>query len=203
MRTRIFKRTMKVGLYFGSFNPIHNGHLHVATEALNQIPLDSIWLVVSPQNPFKDNLGLAPQQNRLAMAELACVNEENISATDIEFSMPLPSFTINTVKELLRKHPDYSFHLIIGEDNLLDFDRWKDYEELLKLTHLIVYPRESKSPEIPAALRAFGNRIHFLRGELMPVSATEIRNLVKTGSSIVGLTPDTVAHYIQANNLYA
>jgi nicotinate-nucleotide adenylyltransferase len=194
---------MKVGLYFGSFNPIHNGHLHVATEALNQIPLDSIWLVVSPQNPFKDNLGLAPQQHRLAMAELACVNEENISATDIEFSMPLPSFTVNTVKELLSKHPDYSFHLIIGEDNLLDFDRWKDYEELLKLTHLIVYPRESISPHVPEALRAFSDRIHFLRGELMPVSATEIRSLIKTSSSIVGLTPDTVAHYIQANNLYA
>ncbi len=193
---------MKVGLYFGSFNPIHNGHLHVAKEALNQIPLDSIWLVVSLQNPFKDNRGLAPQQHRLAMAELACIQEDHISATDIEFSMPLPSFTVGTVKKLLSKHPEYSFHLIIGEDNLLVFDRWKDYEELLKLTHLVVYPRESTSPEIPEVLRAFSDRIHFLRGELMTVSATEIRNLVKTNSSIVGLTPDTVAHYIQVNNLY-
>lgn len=194
---------MKVGLYFGSFNPIHNGHLHIARQALHQLQLNCVWLIVSPQNPFKENHGLAPQHHRLAMAELACNHEENISAADIEFSMPLPSFTVDTVKKLLSKHPDYSFHLIIGEDNLLVFDRWKDYEELLKLTGLIVYPRERETPQIPMALQPQADRIHFLEGELLPVSATEIRNLLKTGSSIVGLTPDTVARYIQANNLYA
>ncbi len=193
---------MKVGLYFGSFNPIHSGHLHVAKQALRQLHLDCVWLVVSPQNPFKENHGLAPQHHRLAMAELACNQEENISATDIEFSMPLPSFTVDTVKKLLSKHPEYSFHLIIGEDNLLVFDRWKDYEELLKLTGLIVYPRERATPQIPIALQPQADRIHFLEGELFPVSATEIRNQVKTGSSIQGLTPDAVAHYIQANKLY-
>jgi len=194
---------MKVGLYFGSFNPMHSGHLHVAKQALKQLQLDCVWLIVSPQNPFKANHALAPQHHRIAMAELACLHEKNISASDIEFSMPLPSFTINTVKKLLEKHPDYSFHLIIGEDNLLVFDRWKNYEELLKLTRLIVYPRERATPQIPIALQSQADRIHFLEGELLPVSATEIRNLVKTGSSIVGLTPDAVAHYIQANNLYA
>ena len=193
---------MKVGLYFGSFNPIHSGHLHVAKQALRQLQLDCIWLVVSPQNPFKENHGLAPQHHRLAMVELACGDEENISASDIEFNMPLPSFTIHTVKELLSKHPEYSFHLIIGEDNLLVFDRWKDYEELLRLTHLIVYPRENATPHIPNALRTQADRIRFLDGELVPVSATEIRKQVKQGTSIIGLTPDAVAHYIQANKLY-
>lgn len=194
---------MKVGLYFGSFNPIHNGHLHVARQAIKQLQLDRVWLIVSPQNPFKDNQGLAPQQHRLAMVELACSDEENISASDIEFNMPLPSFTIHTVKELLRKHPEYSFHLIIGEDNLLVFDRWKDYEELLRLTQIIVYPRENVSPQVPNALRTQADRIHFLEGELIPVSATEIRNLIKKGSSIIGLTPNAVARYIQENSLFA
>jgi nicotinate-nucleotide adenylyltransferase len=193
---------MKVGLYFGSFNPIHNGHLHIARQTLQQLQLDCVWLIVSPQNPFKDNLGLAPQNHRLAMVELACVNEENISASNIEFNMPLPSFTINTVKEMLSKHPEYSFQLIIGEDNLLVFDRWKDYEELLRLTHLIVYPRENATPHIPIALQTQADRIHFLKGELLPVSATELRSRLKMGSSILGLTPDAVAHYIQTNKLY-
>ena len=193
---------MKIGLYFGSFNPIHNGHLHVARQALQQLQLDWVWLVVSPQNPFKENHELAPHHHRLAMVELACGDEENISASDIEFNMPLPSFTIHTVKELLSKHPEYSFHLIIGEDNLLVFDRWKDYEELLRLTHLIVYPRESATPQIPNALLTQADRIHFLEGELVSVSATEIRKQVKQGSSIIGLTPDSVAHYIQANKLF-
>jgi nicotinate-nucleotide adenylyltransferase len=194
---------MKVGLYFGSFNPIHNGHLHVARQAIKQLQLDRVWLIVSPQNPFKDNQGLALQEHRLTMVELACNDEENISASDIEFNMPLPSFTINTVKELLDKHPGYSFHLIIGEDNLLVFDRWKDYKELLRLTQIIVYPREHVAPHIPDALRTQADRIHFLKGELMPVSATEIRSLIKKGSSIMGLTTNAVARYIQENNLFA
>jgi nicotinate-nucleotide adenylyltransferase len=193
---------MNVGLYFGSFNPIHNGHLQVARQALQQLQLDCVWLVVSPQNPFKDNHELAPQHHRLAMVELVCGEEENISASNIEFNMPLPSFTIHTVKELLSKHPEYSFHLIIGEDNLLVFDRWKDYEELLRLTHLIVYPRENATLHVPNALRTQADRIRFLEGELVPVSATEIRKQVKQGSSIIGLTPEAVAHHIQANKLY-
>jgi len=193
---------MKIGLYFGSFNPIHNGHLHVATQALLQQQLDGVWLVVSPQNPFKENGELALEEHRLRMAELACADQSNIHVCDIEFGLPKPSYTIDTLRALSAKHPQQNFQLIIGEDNLAGFERWKEFDSLLQLVELVVYPRTSAIPEIPPVLEPFKSRIHFLRGELVNISATEIRNRIRCAESIRDLTDVRVADYIAQYKLY-
>jgi nicotinate-nucleotide adenylyltransferase len=193
---------MNIGLYFGSFNPIHHGHLHVARQTLQQQNLDEVWFVVSPQNPFKENSELAPEQHRLQMARLACEEEKKFGVCDIEFNLPRPSYTIDTILALSEKHPEYTFQLIIGEDNLPAFDRWKKFDDLLTLVGLIVYPRTHVTPAIPSSLESFTDRIYFLRGELIEISATEIRNKVYHGESISGLTPPVVTDYITKNGLY-
>jgi nicotinate-nucleotide adenylyltransferase len=194
---------MKIGLYFGSFNPIHNGHLHVATQALRQQQLDEVWLVVSPQNPFKENGELAPEEHRLRMAQLACADQSNIHVCDIELVLPKPSYTIDTLRALSAIHPNHTLQLIIGEDNLAGFERWKEFDSLLQLVELVVYPRTSAIPEIPHALELFKSRIHFLRGELMNISATEIRKRIRCAKSIHDLTGVRVADYIAQYKLYS
>jgi len=193
---------MNIGLYFGSFNPIHNGHLHVALQALQQQPLDEVWLVVSPQNPFKENSGLAAEEHRLRMAQLACANQSNIRVSDVEFGMPKPSYTIDTLQALSGEHPKHRFQLIVGEDNLSKFDQWKDFDLLLKEFGVIVYPRTSAVPEIPPVLVPFQTRIHFLGGELIDFSATEIRSKIRHGESIHDLVDAHVADYIKQHHLY-
>ncbi len=193
---------MKIGLYFGSFNPIHNGHIHVAHQALEQQQQDEVWLIVSPQNPFKENHELAPEEHRLHMARLACANQNNIRVSDIEFGLPKPSFTIDTIRTLCTQHPEHTFQLIIGEDNVGAFERWKEFETLLRLVELVVYPRTFVSPEIPSALQPFKTRIHFLSGQLIDVSATSIREKVRFSESIDGLIPQDVIDYIAQHNLY-
>jgi nicotinate-nucleotide adenylyltransferase len=193
---------MTICLYFGSFNPIHNGHLHVARHALAQQQADEVWLVVSPQNPFKHTFDLAPESDRLHMAQLACASENNIRVCDIEFGLPKPSYTIDTVQALLKKHPDYSFQLLIGEDNLVDFHRWKKFGDLLQWVELVVYPRKNERPVLTPELEPFKSRIHFLGGDLVNISATEIRSLIQHGKSLEGLTSPRVIEYIEKNNLY-
>ena len=194
---------MKTGLYFGSFNPIHNGHLHVAHRALDQQQLDELLLVVSPQNPFKENRDLASEEHRLRMAQIACTNENHIRICDIEFGLPRPSFTIDTVRELIAINPNRSFQLIIGDDNLPGFNRWKEFEALLNLVELVVYPRTNATPTIPGFLEPFKKRIQFLTGDLVDISATDIRGRVHHKESITGLTHPLVIEYIEKNNLYS
>lgn len=194
---------MNICLYFGSFNPIHNGHLHIARQALQQRQSDEVWLVVSPLNPFKKNDHLAAEEHRLRMAELACAGENSIRVCDVEFHLPRPSYTIDTIKSLHTKNPEHTFQIVIGEDNLVGFDGWKDFRVLLSLVELIVYPRTSSRPTIPHALEAFTSRIHFLSGDLIPVSATDIRNKIERGVSIDGLAPPEVIAYIKHHNLFS
>jgi len=194
---------MKTALYFGSFNPIHNGHLHVARQALEQQQLYELWLVVSPQNPFKENSELASEEHRLHMAQLACANENHIRICDIEFSLPRPSFTIDTVRELIEINPNRAFQLIIGEDNLPEFNRWKEFEALLNLVDLLVYPRTNTTHTIPDFLEPFKKRIQFLNGDLVNISATDIRGKVHHEESITGLTHPMVIEYIEKNKLYS
>jgi len=194
---------MKTGLYFGSFNPIHNGHLHVAHQALQQQGLSELWLVVSPQNPFKENHELAPEEHRLQMARLACGDEKSIRVCDIEFSLPRPSFTIDTVRKLMEKNPEHTFQLIIGEDNLQEFDQWKEFDALLTLVELVIYPRTSSTHAIPHSLEPLRKRIHFLTGKLIEISATDIRKNVLHGESIANSTHPLVIEYIEKNKLYS
>ena len=193
---------MNIGLYFGSFNPIHNGHLHVAQQTLQQRHLNEVWLVVSPQNPFKENSDLAPEEHRLQMAKLACEGEKHVRVCDIEFGLPRPSYTVDTVRALSKKHPEHTFHLIIGEDNLEAFNRWKEFDALLAMVELVVYPRTNSKPTTPYSLEPLKERVHYLQGELIDISATDIRNKARHDESIDSLTPPTVVEYIRTNGIY-
>ncbi|HEX7868942.1 MAG TPA: nicotinate (nicotinamide) nucleotide adenylyltransferase, partial [Chryseobacterium sp.] len=131
----------KIGLFFGSFNPIHIGHLILANYILENSDMNELWFVVSPQNPFKEKKSLLNDHNRLEMVELAIKNYPEMRASNIEFSLPTPSYTIDTLTYLKEKHPDYSFSLIMGEDNLESLHKWKNSDLLVKNHHIIVYPR--------------------------------------------------------------
>lgn len=193
---------MRIGLYFGSFNPIHIGHAHIAQQAQLQQQLDLVWLVVTPQNPFKQNDTLAPEHHRLAMAQLAFSASTTLQISDIEFSLPRPSYSIVTLREFIRQQPNATYFLIIGEDNLNSFRYWKDFDQLLELAELLVYPRSNEAVTIPDNLSAFMPRIHALRGTLLPVSATRIRDAVRHSQAINDLVAPEVKTYIENNNLY-
>jgi nicotinate-nucleotide adenylyltransferase len=193
---------MRIGLYFGSFNPIHLGHIQLAKQALLQGTLDKIWLIVSPQNPFKENHQLASEHHRVAMAQLACAQEAEIEVNTIELEMPRPSYTIHTLSMLIQQHPETRFYLIIGEDNLASFHLWKDYTAILSLVELLVYPRSEAQQSLPITLTPFQDRIHRLKGELLPVSATEIRLSIAEGKSVSGKVIPAVLDYIEKHQLY-
>jgi nicotinate-nucleotide adenylyltransferase len=193
---------MRIGLYFGSFNPIHLGHIQLAKQALLQGTLDKIWLIVSPQNPFKENHQLAPEHHRVAMAQLACAHEAAIEVNTIELELPRPSYTIHTLRTLIQQHPETRFYLIIGEDNLPSFHLWKDYTEILSLVVLLVYPRSEAQQDLPIDLAPFQDRIHWLKGELLPVSATEIRLGIAEGKSVSSNVTPAVLDYIEKHQLY-
>lgn len=133
----------QIGLFFGSFNPIHNGHLMLANYIVEYTDLDSIWFVVSPQNPFKDKDSLLDDNHRLEMLKMAIQNDEHFEVCDIEFDMPKPSYTIDTLNRLSELHPDAEFYLICGMDNLNKFNKWKNYQDILDNYHLLVYPRKN------------------------------------------------------------
>jgi nicotinate-nucleotide adenylyltransferase len=193
---------MRIGLYFGSFNPIHLGHIQLAKQALLQGTLDKIWLIVSPQNPFKENHQLAPEHHRVAMAQLACAKEAALEVNTIELELPRPSYTIHTLRTLIQQHPETRFYLIIGEDNLPSFHLWKDYTAILSLVELLVYPRSEAQQDLPINLAPFQDRIHRLKGELLPVSATEIRSGIAEGKSVSSNVTRAVLDYIEKHQLY-
>ena len=178
---------MKIGLFFGSFNPIHNGHLAIAEHIAQQKLFDQIWFVVSPSNPFKDKNDLLPENDRLNMVKLAIKNFPYLYACDVEFSLPKPSFTINTLHFLENQYPTYEFSLILGNDNMENFHQWKNYEEILERFVIYVYPRSKEVFE-----KKKHPHIVYLDAPLLPVSATEIRNLLKQGKSVADYLPDGV-----------
>ena len=135
----------KIGLYFGSFNPIHIGHLAIAGYMTEFTPLEQVWFVVSPHNPLKKKESLLEDHQRLYMAQLAIGDNDRLKATDIEFKLPSPSYTVNTLAYLEEKYPQHSFKLVLGEDNLYTFHKWKNAEELISKYSLYVYPRDRKS----------------------------------------------------------
>jgi len=194
---------MRIGLYFGSFNPIHVGHVQIAQKTLDQFHLDEVWLMVSPQNPFKETNDLAPDQDRLAMARLASEGIPNLYVNDLEFSLPRPSFTITTVKLLRSERPNSSFYLIMGEDNLHSLHLWKNAEDLLQLVEVIVYPREAQPVVFPAVLQRYRDRIHSISGNIIPVSATEIRAQFKAHLTPIDMLHPRVLQYIQQQHLYS
>lgn len=177
----------RVGLYFGSFNPIHTGHLIVAEHMLNFGPFDLIWFVVSPQNPFKQSGDLLPQELRLDMVKAAIANEPRFAACDAEFSLPLPSFTVNTLEHLFGS-TEHSFGIIMGADNLAKLPDWKDIARICELCEFHVYGRRNHDLQNPLSAA----RMHFYQAPMIDISATNIRQLWKEGRSLRYLVPDSV-----------
>src|SRR5690606_269822 len=187
-----------VGLFFGSFNPIHTGHLVIANYMANYTDLDEVWLVVSPHNPLKRKDSLINMYDRLEMVNLALEQAENIRSSTVEFSLPQPSYTIDTLTYLREKHPEKQFVLIIGSDNLATLNKWKNYEILLRDFRIFVYPR----PGFEAGYWNDHPAITVTDTPLMEFSATFIRNAVKKGKDIRYFVPDKVLDFIEAKGLY-
>lgn len=189
---------MKVGLYFGSFNPIHVGHLIIAQAAINDTPLDRVWMVVSPQNPFKKKNSLLGEYDRLRMVELALDKHPNIEASNVEFILPKPSYTIDTLTHLREKFSSYEFSLIMGEDNLVHLHKWKNFEALLKYYPIYCYPRLGSDGN------SFEKYPQVKRFEMpyLDISATRIRNMCKEDKSVRYLVPHGAFEYLEKERFY-
>ena len=181
---------MKIGLYFGSFNPIHIGHLVIANHLAEYSDLDQIWFVVTPHNPFKKKSSLLDDFQRLEMVYRATQDYTKLKPSDIEFNLPQPNYTINTLVHLQEKHPDYTFSLIMGEDNLKSFHKWKNYELILENHHIYVYPRISKD-RVETQFDGHKN-IHVIDAPIMELSSTFIRKSIKAGKNVQPMLPQHV-----------
>jgi len=191
---------MKIGLYFGTYNPIHIGHLIIANHMAEFADLDQVWMVVTPHNPLKKKATLLDDHHRLQMVYLATEDFPKIKPSDIEFKLTQPNYTVNTLAHLHDKYPNYEFSLIMGEDNLKTLHKWKNYEVLLDNHDIYVYPRISEEPE-NVALKSHP-RIHIIDAPVVEISSTFIRNNIKKGKNIQPLLPAKVWEYIDHNNFY-
>ncbi|MDA9069646.1 nicotinate (nicotinamide) nucleotide adenylyltransferase [Algibacter sp.] len=191
---------MKIGLYFGSFNPIHIGHLVIANHLAEYSDLDQIWFVVTPHNPFKKKSSLLDDFQRLEMVYRATQDYTKLKPSDIEFNLPQPNYTINTLVHLQEKHPDYAFSLIMGEDNLKSFHKWKNYELILENHHIYVYPRISKD-RVETQFDGHKN-IHVIDAPIMELSSTFIRKSIKSGKNVQPMLPQHVWEYLDEMNFY-
>jgi len=189
---------MKVGLFFGSFNPIHIGHLAIANYMLEYSDLDEIWLVISPQNPLKKKKTLLNEYDRLKMVELALHDDFKIKACDIEFNLPKPSYTIDTLTYLTERNPKHSFVLIAGTDNFQSFHKWKNYEQILNQHKIYVYPRPGYK------LGEFENHksVKLIHAPLMEISSSFIRESIKNNKNVRYFIPSEVYKYIEKMNFY-
>ncbi len=190
---------MKVGLFFGSFNPIHIGHLVIADVMADQTDLDQVWFVISPLNPFKSSSSLLHEFDRLKMVELAIQDNFKFRASDVEFNMPRPSYTADTLAYMTDSYPDHEFKLIIGEDNLLHFHKWKNHEVILDQYGLYVYPR----PQVDKSkIKVSHQNIKYVDSPMLDISATFIRSSIRNEHSVQYLLPQPVEAYIRMKKFY-
>lgn len=190
---------VKIGLFFGSFNPIHTGHLIIANHFL-QHGLDKVWFVVSPHNPLKEKKSLLPTHHRVYMANLAIEDNPKFMVSDIETKLEQPSYTVNTLTHLREKFPNYEFVLLMGEDNLATFHKWKNYEEILKHHEIYVYSREHEVKNDNSFAK--NPKVKFLNTPLLNVSSTYIRELIKQKKDFKYLVTEPVYQYISEMNFY-
>lgn len=188
---------MLVGLYFGSFNPIHNGHLIIANHIINNATVNEVWFVVSPQNPFKQSSGLLNENHRLNLIKTAIEGEAKLKASNIEFKLPKPSYTINTLIYLQEKFPSHKFHIIMGSDGFQNLHKWKNAAVIIANYPIVIYKRTGF--EISSN---HGAEISILDAPLLEISSTHIRKLIKENKSIRYLVPDSVKEEIEKNNYY-
>ncbi len=191
----------KIGLFFGSFNPIHIGHLILGNYILENSDMEELWFVVSPQNPFKDKKSLLNDHNRLDMVQLAVKNYPKMRASNVEFSLSKPSYTIDTLTYLKEKYPDYSFALIMGEDNLDSLPKWKNSEKLIADYQIIVYPRTFEGEKKAHEYLQHEN-ISLVNAPIIELSATEIRKMIKEGKNVRPMLPPEVFDYLDGSNFY-
>jgi nicotinate-nucleotide adenylyltransferase len=186
----------RVAVFGGSFDPIHNGHLALAGEVISRGLADEVWLMVTPQNPHKQDKILSDERLRFQMAQLAVEGMDGVKACDFEFSLPRPSYTLTTLTALDEAFPDKEFCLLIGADNWEKFDRWYKGDEILSRYGIIVYPRGSEGePPLPSGVR-------WLPAKLYDISSTMVRAAVAAGNDITGLVPATVVRFINDNKMY-
>ncbi len=190
---------MNIGLFFGSFNPIHMGHMIIANLVKETNHVDEVWFIVSPQNPFKKNKNLLHEFDRLDIVNAAIQDDYQFRASDIEFNMPKPSFTIDTLTLLQERYKDKTFHLIIGEDNLYSFPKWKNSSAILSNFNLIVYPRKGSKP---SSLKNH-HKVSMTEAPEVDISATLIRKLVRNKKSIKYLVPEPVNELIKAKCFFS
>jgi nicotinate-nucleotide adenylyltransferase len=188
---------MKIGLFFGSFNPIHIGHLIIANHILNESNLQRIWFVVSPQNPFKQSKTLLNEYDRFYLAQKAVEKNDKIKVIDIEFSLPKPSYTVHTLAYLKEKYPSYSFTIIMGSDSFQNLDKWKNSEMIITNYPIIIYQRPNF--EVDNKLNA---SLKIMQAPLLQISATHIRELIERGKSIKYLVPEIVEEEILASGFF-
>jgi len=188
---------MKIGLFFGSFNPVHVGHLIIASHVANNTELNQVWFVVSPQNPFKQSSSLLNEYHRLHMIKSAIDGENKLRASSVEFKLPRPSFTVDTLAYLREKYPEHEFSLIIGSDGFQNLNKWKNFEVLVKDHTFYIYKRPGFEIK-----QDWGANIILLSAPLLEISSTRIRYMVREKKSIRFLVPDTVKDEIEANNYY-
>ena len=201
---------MKIGLYFGTYNPIHVGHLIIANHMAEFADLDQIWMVVTPHNPLKKKATLLDDQQRLQMVYLATEDYPKIKPSDIEFKLPQPSYTVITLAHLQEKYPNHEFSLIMGEDNLKTLHKWRNYEVILENHDIYVYPRleakgrtgEAISDEPENVELKSHPKIHVIDAPIVEISSTFIRNSIKEGKNIQPLLPPKVWENIDHNNFY-
>lgn len=191
---------MKIGLFFGTFNPIHIGHLIIGNHLVENSDLDALWFVVTPLNPHKEKTSILADHHRLAMVQMAVEPYSKLQVSDFEFKLAQPNYTVNTLALLEEAYPKHDFSLIMGEDNLNSFHRWKNYEVILENYDLFVYPRISTAKINPS----FKNhpKIHRIEAPIIQIAATAIRKAIKDKKEIRPLLPQGVWKYLDEMNFY-
>lgn len=194
---------MNVALFFGSFNPIHVGHLIIAQHILNHTKCDELWFVVSPQNPHKEKQTLLADYHRLALVRLAIENEPKLKASDIEFGLPQPSYTIDTLAHLFEKYPQHHFSLVMGEDNLKTLHKWKNYEQILNKCSIYVYPRIDNERAVQKSALYEHPSIKMLTDvPQLNISASHIRKQIQSGKSVKFMLTAPVLNYVEEMHFY-
>lgn len=188
---------MKIGLYFGSFNPIHNGHLIIAQHVLNETDLNQLWFVVSPQNPFKQQKHLLNEYDRLHLVNLAIEKSTQLKTVDIEFRLPKPTYTINTLTYLKEKYPQHDYSIIMGSDSLQNLDQWKNADQIMENYSVYVYTRPGFEVKKEGV-----KHLTVVNAPLLEISATHLRELIQSGKSIRYLVPDIVCDEIENAGYY-